>query len=142
MISMLAMTLVTGLVATPAIDATHRAEIEETLRGFAQAGDRQDVVRLQYVLHDDFRVVFVTHGKPGVSTLDRATYAKLLKAKKLGGVPRTFKLTDMSIKSGIATTHSELQSEAAHFEVTSTLIREAAGWRIIQEAVHYTPVKS
>ncbi len=139
MISIVALTLMTSMAATP-VQGAHRAEVEQTIRGFAQAADRQDVVKLQYVLHDSFRVVFMTEGKSGVSTLDRSTYAKLLKAKKLGGVPRSFKLLDLDIRHGIATAHSQLKSKAARFEVTSTLVHDESGWRIIQEAVHYTPV--
>ncbi|MEZ4317467.1 MAG: nuclear transport factor 2 family protein [Myxococcota bacterium] len=126
--------LTSAALAGPAFD-----DPKEAVRAFVDAADAQDTAKLEKALHPEFRVV--AQMPDGVSVLSRETYVGLVGAKKIGGTPRK-QAYDAVVRTGdLATVKGTLDSEAAHFDSTWTVVRTDAGWQVVQDATVFEPKK-
>lgn len=128
---------VTTLADTPAWGGD-RGKLEEVVRGFLAAADRQDVSGVAEHVHPDFRVVYTVRDKSGTTVLDGATYKKLLADKKIGGKPRTVKVIGVEREDQLAFVRARSEHEGARFDSRSTLVVEDGRWKMIAEAVVMT----
>ena len=110
----------------------------EAVKHFVQAGDLRDLPGLEQVLHPEFRVV--ARMPDGVSVLPRELYLTLVKGEKIGGVPRKGTYQLVMETQDLATIKGTLDSAAAHFDCTWTVVRGPSGWQVIQDAVVFAPV--
>lgn len=113
--------------------------VEQAVERFASGGDRQDAEALEKVLHEQFRVVLAQPSKDEATVMSRDQYLELIRAKKIGGVRRNVKVKWLEVRGDLAFAKAELSSEKASFDGLYTLAREGGRWRIIQDAVMFTP---
>ncbi len=110
----------------------------EAVQDFTKGGDARNIGALERVLHADFRVVLSMRQKP-VSSMSRAQYLGLIKAGKIGGKPRSVKILWTQTKGDLGFVSATLKGGAATFDTVYTLVREDGQWRIIQDAVLFSP---
>ncbi len=133
------MAMLVAVAGLPAVSGASDAPIAEAIRGFARAGDTQDVQALDRVVHSGFRVVFRVAGSDDVTVLDRTKYREMLEAKKLGGSRRKLEIMSVQQSGGMANVHVRMEGTDATFEGVMTLVQNGGRWKLIQDATVYTP---
>jgi len=115
----------------------HAGDPTAAVQAFIDAGDARDTRSLERVLHDDFRVL--ARMPDGLKVMERSLYLDLIKAKKLGGVPRETNVHTVMLQGDLATVRGTLASAKADFDCTWTLARNGESWQVIQDAVVFRP---
>lgn len=134
MMSMILAASFVGITSDRA-EAGQKESVAAAVRAYVAAGDKRDVGTLDRMMHGDFRVV-VTMGASGeVSTMSKADYLGLMKAKKIGGDARTVELEWSKPSGNIAFAKATLRSDKATFDSLFTLVRKDGKWIVISDAV-------
>lgn len=134
----LSMTLLTSMLAGPAVSAPSP---EAAVRQLAQAADVRDAATTEKLLHTQYRVTFAVRGKPGVNTIDRAGYLGMMKAGKLGGVPRTVDIAWQNSDGQFAQVRGQMKGAHATFETMWTLVLADGRWQVVSESTRMTVAK-
>lgn len=112
---------------------TEEKRLEEAMMGFIKGGDNRDVVLLDRVLHNDFRVTnngFM--GKPGVMVIDKQQYLKNIEAGIFGGLPRQVSIDHIDLDGTIGMVKVRLESVENSFVSYNSFVREEDNeWRLI-----------
>ncbi|ASS47181.1 MAG: hypothetical protein A3D31_15135 [Candidatus Fluviicola riflensis] len=123
---------------------TKREKIEQAVTDFVKGGDNSDVVLLDNVLHNDFRVAsngFM--GTPGVTIIDKQTYLANIKAGIFGGLPRTMKIESVDESDTIALVKLRLESAENHFVSYNSLVLDVDNeWKLIDNLAVVESTKS
>ncbi len=130
------------LLAAPAGSAApvdDEAAVRAVVAGFARAGDARDLPALEAALHPEFRVAFTVKGKGGLTMMSRAAYLDAAKAGRIGGDQRALTVERVRLRGDLAEVEGRLAGAKADFEATWTLVRTPSGWRLLQDAVLFTP---
>lgn len=122
-----------GASASAGEDVVRRA-----VYAFAEAGDRQDVERLEELLDPGFRVAFVKGEDAEAVVLPRAQYLALIAEKKLGGSPREVKIGRIHRVGSFAFADVVLTRQDARFDGLMTLVQSGGTWRLLEDATHMT----
>lgn len=120
-------------------DSSGATEAVDAVLAYVEAGDSRDLRALKSLTHESFRVVARMPGAEEPSVMPRATYLDLLKAGKIGGTPRETQLTAVLHDAVFATVKGTLDSDAAHFDSTWTLVRTEGRWLVVQDTTVFTP---
>ena len=111
--------------------------METAVLSYARGADQQDVSALDKVFHKDFQVLAIT--PEGVRKLDKATYLKLIEAKKIGGTPREAQIESTHVDGPVAMVRLTLRSEKVVFHDHLTLLKENDHWVIVANVTRVTP---
>ena len=111
----------------------------QAVEAFAAAADTRNAAALESLLHPDFRVVFSMKGSSEASLLSRSVWFSMFNEGKIGGVPRSLTVVSATPDRGLSVVVAALDGASGRFESTYTVVRDAAGCRILQDAVLYTP---
>ena len=120
-------------------DASGATEAVDTLLAYIEAGDARDIGAVQRLTHDAFRVVAQMPGAEGPTVMPRKTYLDLLEGGKIGGTPRETQVTVVLHDDAFATIKGTLDSDAAHFDSTWTLVRAEGRWLVVQDSTVFSP---
>lgn len=114
----------------------------EAVRRYISAGDRQDAELFRGVSHENLRIVAVDYPAPGqVTVMSRDLFGSLLEGKKLGGQPREVEVQAVqALGSSSARIDLSMKSAKLAFNNQFTVIKTDAGWKVIQDLAHATPV--
>lgn len=110
-------------------------EIESVITTYAQAGDAQDVVGLESVTHESFRVVFRISGEQTV-TLDRSVFLEKFRAKEFGGDTRKIDIQSIDLREGkTAIAKVMLRGEQATMSNYLNLVQTNGEWVLVSDFV-------
>jgi len=125
--------ILAGIFPATAQNATDLAKIEAVVTTFSNAGDLQDALKLDKILHPQFRaVVNRAFGSSDLSLMDKAIYLQLMKDKKIGGDKREVFLLQTDIGKNIATVKAILQGRELRFTTFISLVKlENGEWQIV-----------
>jgi len=117
------------------------SDVKSTIKSYINAGDTNDVVKLEPHLHTDFRVVLYDNKKDKTSILDKATYVSFIDTKKFGGYVRTINYEDFQfIEKNMATVKVTLTSPGKPtLKNFYSLVKNKNKWLIIQDYVILIP---
>lgn len=110
-------------------------DIKEKVLKFAEAIEWQNVEKLDNLLHQNFRVVANQYPKADVTTiLDKATYLKLITAKKIGGKAYKVNFKSIIVEQHNATVVAKFEGGESTMSLTLLLVKSNAGkWEIISD---------
>ncbi len=129
--------------AAASLKAVDRSAIESVIREFAAAGDAQNADRADAVIDTSFRVVALDYPQTGdVSTLSRADYLGLLRAKKLGGTERKVQVNHISASTDkLASATVEMHSSALRMFNSMTLAKIGGEWKLVHDVAAVKPAQ-
>ncbi len=105
-------------------------KIEQVVENFINATDEQDAEKLAATMHDK-AMQYVIFG-PNLLTFTKQEYIDQLKAKKVGGQPRTIEFTETLLSNDtVATTQLTATSSAIRFHYQITLLLHQNKWQIV-----------
>ena len=110
----------------------------QIVTAFSTAADARDTDTLERLLHPDFRAVLTVGGGDAL-VLSRAAWFGMLRDGKIGGVPRTLRVERAEDDGPVSTVVAALDGASGRFASTFTVVRDAQGRRIIQDALVFTP---
>jgi hypothetical protein len=116
------------------IQSTEQKAVEAAVMQFVEGADKSDVAALDAVIHTQYRAVLNRIFGDSVTTMDKATYLKLITDKKIGGVARLTKIVQVAVTENIAAV--ELMTSSPQAEIQSFLhfIKEPDGkWRLVSD---------
>lgn len=116
-------------------DMKDLTSVKETVNRFVKAGDTHDVAALDKVLHDQYRVSMnQLFGSQELLVWDKATYLKMIKAKKIGGDPRTFEIVGVQLNGKNAIVNVIMESSKTRFNSFFMLVKNADGnWQLLSD---------
>ncbi len=111
--------------------------VKSALASYIDAGDTNDVKKLEPCLHTDFRVALYDGSKDATSILDRSTYITFIQTKKFGGYKRTANYEDIEfIGENMATVKVTLTSPGKPtLKNFYSLVKINNKWLVIQDYV-------
>lgn len=113
--------------------------MRETIERYATGADTRSTDLLDKAFHEHFQVIALT--ADGVMKLDKDSYIKLIKEKKIGGVARKLKIIATDDDGLIGTAKVTLTGDKAVFHDNLTLIKSPTGWQIVANATRVAKVK-
>ena len=112
---------------------TTTEKIEQSITNFVRGGDNSDIVMLDKVLHQDFRVTnngFM--GTPGITIIDKQKYLSNIRDGIFGGLPRKMTIESIDESETIATVKLRLESSENYFISYNSLVLDIDNeWKII-----------
>jgi len=116
-------------------------DVKSTLASYLNAGDINDVHKLEPHLHNDFRVVLYDGKKDATSILDKSTYVSFIETKKFGGYKRSINYEDIQlIGKNMASVKVTLTSEGKPtLKNFYSLVKIKDKWSVIQDYVILIP---
>ena len=113
--------------------------VKAVAKKFVKAADVQDPEMLASVLYED-ALQFVLFG-PKVMKSTGSEYVEMIKAKKLGGVPRTVSFKHVAVQEDdTATVSLEAVSSEYHFIYHLNLFKVAGEWKLYTINTRVNPV--
>lgn len=114
--------------------------IIEQVEKFIKGGDTSDLDLLNEALHDKYLNVQVGFfGEPGVYTIDKPHYLKLIEDKTFGGTPREMEIHSVEVVGDMAMVRAGLRSEQLTFKSFISLVKDGAHWKVIGNFPHVKP---
>lgn len=109
--------------------------VRKVVNEFVAGGDKQDVRRIEKVLHPDFRITINRFmGQKGVTVLLKDAYLKMLESKQIGGLPRSIDFESIDIVDHIANVKVKLRSDKLHFtSFYSLILNDSNEWQLIHD---------
>lgn len=109
--------------------------IHKVIKLFSKAGDTRDLIALDKVLDDNYRIVMnQLFGSEEISTMDKATYLSMIKSEKFGGDDRRVEIKETLINGKNAVCIVNLWGKAMNVRSTLSLIKDASEtWRIVSD---------
>lgn len=125
--------LMLGATLAPAQNTDDLAKVENAVRLFSSAGDRQDALQLDQLLHPQYHAVLNRlFGKTDVSLMDKATYLQLIRDKKVGGDARDVTILHIEMGNNVAVAKAIFKGKALKFSTFISLVKlESGDWQII-----------
>jgi len=118
-------------------------KIEQTMTNFVKGGDNSDLVLLEKVLHNDFRVTnngFM--GSSGITIIDKQKYLLNIKDGIFGGLPRVMKIESIDDNETIAMVKLRLESSENSFVSYNSLVLDTDNvWKLINNLAIVEPKK-
>ena len=112
---------------------TTTEKIEQSITNFVRGGDNSDIVMLDKVLHQDFRVTnngFM--GTPGITIIDKQKYLSNIRDGIFGGLQRKMTIESIDESETIATVKLRLESSENYFISYNSLVLDIDNeWKII-----------
>ena len=112
---------------------TKTEKIVQAITSFVKGGDNRDILLLDKVLHNDFRVTnngFM--GTPGITIIDKQKYLSNIKNGVFGGLPRKMIIENIDDNETIAMVKLRLESSENHFVSFNSLILDVdQDWKLI-----------
>lgn len=112
---------------------TTTAQIEQAITHFVKGGDNSDIILLDTVLHDDFRVAnngFM--GTSGITIIDKQKYLSNIKSGIFGGLPRKMTIESIDHSETVATVKLRLESTENYFVSYNSLVLDVDNeWKLI-----------
>ena len=123
------------------IEMENKSNIEDLVRDFFEAGDRQVSGLFLQSTHAQFRVVASDYPARGqTSVISRQDFAQLLRDGKLGGEPRKIEFRSIdSIGENAANVRVHLAGPSLDFENTMSIVREEGKFKVIQDHARVAP---
>jgi Putative lumazine-binding len=126
--------------ATPSVSeapktvSPEQTAVEAATMQFLDGADKSDGVALDAVLHPQYRLLLNRVFGGVVSTMDKATYLKMIADKKIGGTPRQSKILNTVVTENVATVEVTSSSAKADFHSFLSFIKEPDGkWRLVND---------
>jgi Putative lumazine-binding len=109
--------------------------VQQVIRLFAEAGDKQDVSSLEGLLDPSYRIVMnQLFGSAEVNVMDRSTYLGKIASKEFGGDKRTVKILSTDILGNTAVVKVVFAGEKLTFTSQIQLVKNAKGeWKLISD---------
>ena len=98
-------------------------KIIQAITNFVEGGDNSDIILLNKVLHQDFRVKnngFM--GTPGFTIIDKQTYLANIRDGIFGGLPRIMTIESIDESETIAMVKLRLESSENYFISYNSLV--------------------
>lgn len=109
---------------------TPQDKIKQVVENFITATDKQNAEKLADTMHNK-AMQYVIFG-PNLLTFTKQEYIDQLKAKKVGGQPRTIEFEEMLLSGNtVATTQFTATSSAIRFHYQITLLLHENKWQIV-----------
>lgn len=107
--------------------------IEETIREFAKAGDKNDVEALDKLLNENYSVVMNRlFGSETVTTVSKKDYLAKIESKEWGGDKREVVINKIIVNGNTAAVHATLIGSKMTFISIYTLIKDSQGnWTLL-----------
>jgi len=130
--------VIAAILATGLSDATDEKDLQKisaAVHAFAESADKQDIPKMDEVLHAEFRaVVNRLFGSEEVAVMPKTAYLDLLKAGKIGGDSRTVQIQSIDLEGNNAMVRAVFTGKELVFTTYLQLVKEAAGnWKIISD---------
>lgn len=113
---------------------TGREKIEEAITNFVRGGDNSDIVLLDKILHEHFRVT--NNGfmqTAGVTLIDKKKYLSNIEAGIFGGIPRKMIIESIDQSETIAMVKLRLESAENYFVSYNSLVSDTGNeWKLIE----------
>lgn len=118
-------------------------QLQSVVTQYAKAADNQSIADFKKLVHDQFRVVVNDPQKEAITVIDKATYAKLLEAKRIGGAPRELVIKSISINGVNASVTASLFKEVpkAEFQTVYSFVKHKGAWILIEEMAYVKVAK-
>ena len=115
--------------------AQEEKAIEDVIRSFAKAADKNDTEKLATYLDDNYRIVMNRlFGAEGVSIVTKEDYLAKIESKEWGGDKRTVTIEKITVNGNSASAHVTLKGEKATFISLFMLIKDAEGnWKLVSD---------
>lgn len=110
-------------------------QIALAVKAFAKSADKQDVEKMDQVLHKEYRTVANRlFGSEEVSIIDKKTYLSMMREGKLGGDKRKVKIGEIKVIGNNAMVEATFTGEKLIFETFLQLAKDASGeWKVISD---------
>lgn len=131
-LTVLAMTLLT---ITGIANGSEKENVKKAVTDFANAADNSDVVALDEILDDNFRLVMNRlMGSEQVSVITKDVYLDMIKEGKLGGVKRTRQIHHVDITENNAVAKVSLLNDKMIINSYLLLVKDKNGkWKIVND---------
>lgn len=108
-------------------------QIEQTVKDFIGAGDRNNIQLLDKILHKDYQnVQDGFFDKSGLYRFSKDEYKRLVGEKTFGGVHRTIKIHSIEeYGNHLAVVNTTLESEALLFNSVIVVVKEGTDWQVL-----------
>jgi hypothetical protein len=112
---------------------TATEQITQAITNFVKGGDTSDLMMINRVLHDRFRVTNNGYkGTPGVTVLDKQQYLSNVQTGLFGGVPRKMSIESIDIDGKIASVKLRIESANHYFVSYNSMVLDTDNqWKII-----------
>ncbi|MES2780065.1 MAG: nuclear transport factor 2 family protein [Bacteroidota bacterium] len=120
---------------------TTTEQITQAITNFVKGGDNSDLMMINSVLHNNFRVTNNGYmGTPGVTVLDKQQYLSNVQTGLFGGVPRTFFIEQLDVSGKIAMVKLKIESANNHFISYNSMVLDTDNqWKIINNLAVVEP---
>lgn len=120
---------------------TATEEITQAITDFVKGGDNSDLMMINNVLHDRFRVTNNGYkGTLGVTVLDKQQYLSNVQTGLLGGVNRTMFIEHVDVTGKIAMVKLRIESANHHFISYNSMVLDTDNkWKIINNLAVVEP---
>ncbi|AOP35507.1 hypothetical protein A0128_17675 [Leptospira tipperaryensis] len=125
--------LITFFVTTALFANNEETSLKTLIQEFVTAGDERNVNKLENILHKDFRLYAFVGNANQPWEMNREGYLGALKEGKIGGKPRTLKITALKSEGNLAYATLSMKSSEMTFVVNQQWIKTDSGWRLLQD---------
>lgn len=129
----------TGFASVTADKLTDSEAVNFAVHEFADGADAQDTAKVAKVLHAESMQYYMA--PDGLKKIPQPVYLNLLKAKKVGGKPRTVKIHSVEVKGTIASAVATFDGGVASFDNLISLIKIKDDWQILSVVLRFVPKK-
>jgi ketosteroid isomerase-like protein len=117
------------------LSQTEQEDIEAAIRIFAKAADKRDVKVLDKILHAEFRLAMnQLFGSQDLTTMNKATYLKMVEEGKLGGEDRKLEILEVKVFQKNASCIVRFTGSKMSFQTFLQLVKGADGnWTVVND---------
>ncbi|PRD48467.1 nuclear transport factor 2 family protein [Sphingobacterium haloxyli] len=107
-------------------------QVETAIEAFVKAGDKQDIVVLEDILHPDFQnIQDGFFGENGIFVISKLDYIELIRTKKFGGSSRSITYHSIEQTGNMANARVKLESQYLIFHSLIVCVQDHGHWKII-----------
>ena len=126
-----------ALIGTIPLNAQNAPQIQQIIEQYNKGGETNDVMLLDSLLGESFRIVLNDTKEELIKVLDRATYLDLIGKKIFGGETRILDFTSIDEQGSLTATVTVTQKGSTNnFRNYLSLVNHKGNWQIIQALVY------